>query len=166
VPTDPPKTRSVFPTNKKVRIMILSVCAKLKDIYDQGRNFQWVKPCRCPICGSVRVWGHGFVATYFDGYNEPLYLRRYRCPDCARVFLMKPRGYFNRFHAAIDTICNCLTHRLLNGVWNDLLGKSRQRHWLLALKKKAMAWFGTGKDLLAAFGELMAMGVIPVSRGK
>jgi hypothetical protein len=80
--------------------------------------------------------------------------------------MMKPKGYFNRFHARTDVICACLEHRLETGKWNLFMGKSRQRHWLLALKQKAMAWFGVGKDLMTAFCELMAMGIIPVSRGK
>ncbi len=151
---------------QKVRTMILGVCAKLKDIYEQGRNFKWEKPDRCAQCGSARIWGHGFATAYFDGYSDWLYLRRYRCPDCSCVFLMKPEGYFSRFHVPIEIIYVCLKHRLRSGRWNPFIGKSRQRHWLLTLKKKTMAWFGTGKDLLAAFKALVSMGIIPVSRGK
>ena len=146
--------------------MILSVCAKLKDIYEQGRNFKWKKPVKCKQCGSTRIWGHGFVTAYFDGYSDYFYLRRYRCPDCCCIFTMKPEGYFNRFHIPIAIIYNCLKKRLTSGRWNSFIGKSRQRHWLLALKKKAIAWFGTDKELLAAFTSLTAMGFIPVSRGK
>ena len=98
MPTDPPKTRSVKPTNKKTGDVILSVYAKLKDIYEQGRNFKWKKPVKCKQYGSTRIWGHGFVTAYFDGYSDYFYLRRYRCPDCCCIFTMKPEGYFNRFH--------------------------------------------------------------------
>lgn len=145
--------------------MILLVCAKLKDIFEQGRNFKWEKPGRCPRCESIRVWGHGFVPAYFDGFDECLFLRRFRCPDCACVIRMKPEGYFNRFHATIDTIRSCLHHRLSHGRWNPFIGKSRQRHWLMALKRKTLAYFGLGKDLIKAFDRLMEMGKIPVSRG-
>ena len=164
--TDPPKTRSVVPTTQKVERMILSVCPKLKDIHKQGRNFCWEKPDKCEQCGSARVWGHGFVTAYFDGYSDCIYLRRYRCPDCSCVFLMKPEGYFNRFHASIDVIYTCLKNRLTIGRWPPFVGKSRQRHWLNALKKRAIAWFGMGKDLMTAFKAFVTMGIIPVSRGK
>jgi len=147
-------------------MMILSVCAKLKDIYEQGRNFNWDKPDRCPQCGCMRVWGHGFVSAYFDGFMECFHLRRFRCPDCGCVMRIKPEGYFKRFHVPIEVIYDCLSRRLETGRWDDLFGKSRQRHWLSGLKKKAMAWFGTGKGLLAAFRELTGMGIIAVSRGK
>ena len=76
--------------------MILSVCVKLKEIDEQGRNFHWPKPCGCPKCRSARLWGHGFVLAYFDGFSFGLWLRRYRCPDCNCIIRMKPEGYFPR----------------------------------------------------------------------
>jgi hypothetical protein len=144
--------------------MILSVVAKLKDIYEQGQNFDWVKPDRCPRCGSVRLWGHGFVEAYFDGFDTQFYLRRYRCPDCACVVRMRPKGFFSRFHASVEVIRSCLVQRLSLGRWNPSIRKSRQRHWLLALKQKALACFGFVEDLMDAFDKLIKMGKIPISR--
>ena len=77
---------------------------------------------------------------------------------------MKPEGYFNRFQVPILTICDCLKQRLSSGRWNSKLSTSRQRHWLAALKRKTLACFGIGTDLLAAFSLLMDMGRTPVSR--
>ena len=145
--------------------MIVLVCAKLKDIYTRGCNFNWVRPKRCPRCGCGKVWGHGYVRAYFDGFAESLFLRRFRCPDCTCVIRMKPEGYFNRFHVCTDTIRSCLSHRLLAGKWCPGIRKSRQRHWLLALKRNAMAFCGFCRDLLGAFDRLMEMSKIPVSRG-
>lgn len=159
-----PHKRSVFSDQNKDVKMILLVCAKLKDIYTQGRNFNWIKPDKCPRCGSVRVWGHGYVTAYFDDFLECLFLRRFRCPDCACVIRMKPKGYFRRFHASIHTIRSCLSHRLSHGRWPVSIGKSRYRHWLAALKRNVMAFFGMDHDLLSAFDHLVAMGKAPVSR--
>lgn len=146
--------------------MVLPVLVFLNEIYHQGRNFCWPKPTQCPRCGSVRVWGHGFVTAYFDGFDECLFLRRYRCPDCKCVIRMRPRGYSNRFHASNHTIRSCLFHRLSHGRWpHQGPSKSRQRHWLSALKRKAMAFFGFGCSLIDAFDRLLHMGHIPVSRG-
>ena len=145
--------------------MILPVSVFLNEINRCGRNYNWKKPSCCPRCHSVRVWGHGFVAAYFDGYDECLFLRRYRCPDCKCVIRMKPQGYFRRFRTPIDTIRSCIFHRLLNGSWPVGHCGSRQRHWLSALKRKAVAFFGCDSDLLIAFDTLCALGHIPVSRG-
>ncbi|WP_155325289.1 hypothetical protein [Desulfosarcina ovata] len=77
---------------------------------------------------------------------------------------MKPEGYFRRFQAPIHTILDCLHQRVSSGRWNPELPKSRQRHWLAALKRKALAYFGIGINWLDAFSRLVNMGRIPVSR--
>ena len=163
-PEHPPKKRGAKNALQKESLMILFVRAKLKDIYEQGRNFNWPKPDRCPRCGSMRLWGHGFVLAYFDKIAHGVYLRRYRCPDCNCITRMKVKGYFDRFHTTIHTIRSCLMHRLIYGRWLTMLSTSRQRHWLAALKRKTMALFDTSMDLMAAFDRLTTMGIIPVSR--
>ena len=144
--------------------MIISVRANLNEIFDQGRKFKWIKPCKCPRCGSVRLWGHGFVLAYFDGFAQGLLLRRFRCPDCRCLIRMKPEGYFSRFRAGIAKIRDSLSLRLLSGNWLKDLSGSRQRHWLKALKRKTAAFFGSGTALIEAFDRLMKKGQIPVSR--
>jgi len=144
--------------------MIISVCANLNEIFDQGRNFKWIKPCKCPRCGSVRLWGHGFVLAYFDGFSQGLLLRRFRCADCNCIIRMKPGGYFPRFRAGIAKIRTCLCLRLLTGNWCKDLSRSRQRHWLAALKRRSIAFFSVREQLTDAFDRLMRMNQIPVSR--
>ena len=73
-------------TDPRQNFMILSVCAKLNEIHEQGCKFNWTKPDRCPRCNSARLWGHGYVPAYFDGFAEGLLLRRFRCPDCGCIF--------------------------------------------------------------------------------
>ena len=151
-------------TTQKEARMILLVCVKLNEIYQQGRKFKWIKPEICPRCGSFKIWGHGFVPAYFDGFAQEILLRRYRCPDCHCVIRMKPKGYFRRFHATIRMIESCLDDRLSTGRWNGAISASRQRHWLSALKRKTMAYLGWCRDLMYAFHRLIARGLIPVSR--
>lgn len=163
--TGAPQRKAVVKfTTQTVITMILPVCAKLNDIYQQGRKFNWVKPEICPRCGSVKIWGHGFVLAYFDGFAHGILLRRYRCPDCHCVIRMKPKGYFRRFHATIRTIESSLSLRLSTGRWNAEISPSRQRHWLSALKRKAMAYFGWCRNLMGTFYRLTKKGLVPVSR--
>jgi hypothetical protein len=111
------------------------------------------------------VWGHGFVLAYFDGVATGIYLRRYRCPECCCVIRLRPRGYFSRFQASIETIRSSLCRRLAYGRYPPGLSRSRQRHWLKALVKNTVAYLGHGfkNRLLAAFDRLMSMGKVPVS---
>ncbi len=84
--------------------MILSVTANLKEIEEKGRNYHWVRPKVCLRCKGSRLWGHGFVKSWFDGYVCTLLLRRYRCPLCGCVIKLKPKGYFKRFQAKTESI--------------------------------------------------------------
>ena len=70
--------------------MILNVVVCLKEIVEQGRDFPWSRPKRCPKCNGDRVWGHGFVSAIFDGFAQQALLRRFRCPDCRCVAIREP----------------------------------------------------------------------------
>ena len=53
--------------------MVIFFPVILKQLFHLGRFFPWPKPERCPRCGSHRLWGHGFVAAYFDGFDQGAY---------------------------------------------------------------------------------------------
>jgi hypothetical protein len=54
------------PTHPRNKVLILFVEVCVKRLVELGRQYRWERPERCPKCGGVRVWGHGFVAAYFD----------------------------------------------------------------------------------------------------
>ena len=146
--------------------MILPVVANLKEIEEKGRHYQWTRPERCLRCGVSHLWGHGFVESWFDGCNRALLLRRYRCPVCGCVIKLKPKGYFRRFQATIESIRFHLAGRLKRGKWPGGCSRARCRHWLRALKRQTMAHLGIEwvRHLLQAFDRLIEMGKVPVSR--
>ena len=146
--------------------MILSLCVSIKKIVECGRDFAWPKPESCPQCHGDRVWGHGFVGTLFDGFLEQVLMKRWRCPDCRCVMKARPDGYFNRFQAPVGKIRSSIAYRLRTGRWPPGSSRSRQGHWLRALRRNVKArlkdqWTG---GLMAGFAELMDRGIIPVSR--
>jgi len=145
--------------------MINYVSAKLNEILEKGRDYSWEKPSHCPRCNMFRLWGHGFVTKFYDNFAQALFLRRYRCPDCGCVILMKPYGYFRRFQAPIETIRHCISERIKTGRWPPGLAGPRQRHWLRALKRKALAYRGVNAGpLLDVFDALLKKRIIAVSR--
>lgn len=148
------------------RAMVISLAVRLKELFELGREYPWTKPDGCPKCGSYRLWGHGFVSAYFDGYHQPVWLKRYRCPDCGCVIRLRPKGYFRRFQASIAVIRASIESRACRGTWIRGIGRSRQRHWFQALLRRIEAYL-TGmwdRGLPAAFDHLCQMGQIPVSR--
>jgi hypothetical protein len=146
--------------------MINSVTVKLKDIFKKGKNYCWPRPELCLRCHGSQLWGHGYVASYFDGYDQPLYLKRYRCPGCGCVIKMKPAGYLKRFQAPTETIRSSIHCRLKKGCWLPGLSRSRQNHWFKAMLRNVKAYFGDSGDgqVFNAFDLLMARGQNPVSR--
>ncbi len=148
--------------------MVMEVSCDVKEIKekDEGRSYEWPRPDRCPRCSGVRIWGHGFVWAFFECFLKGLYLKRYRCPCCGCVMRMKPRGYFQGFSVPVETIRASVVSRVNGGAWLKNLGCNRQGHWIRALIRQVMAHLGLEwrNRLLEGFDDLVAKGIIPVSR--
>ena len=117
-------------------MMVLFIPVILKTLFDQGRKYAWPRPSDCPHCGSATVWGHGFAEALFDGYNRPLLLKLYRCPDCGCVIRLRPEGYFKRFQAPVEIIRASILCKSVCNRWLAGIDRCRQCHWFNALKKK------------------------------
>ena len=146
--------------------MIFYIHIKLKELLEKGRDYPWPKPKVCLRCRDSKLWGHGYVDSYFDGFSDALLLRRYCCPRCSCILKLRPCGYLSRFQASIESIRSSISHRIKAGRWSRGLSRSRQGHWLRALKRKVEAYLGkTWKGgLIEAFDHLLSQGHNPVSR--
>lgn len=146
--------------------MIILFPAMLNKIYRLGRGYPWPRPKACPGCNECRVWGHGFVPAYFDGYCHALCLKRYRCPNCKCVICLRPKGYFKRFQASIATIRSSIVSKVDFGKWIAGPSRSRQQHWFKSLVKRIKAHLtdAWGQGVLAGFDYFVRSGRIPVSR--
>lgn len=148
-------------------LMIYFVSVVLKDIFEQGKNYPWVKPESCPECGHYTIWGHGFTPRYFRGFPRCLYLKCYRCPGCRRVITLRPDTHFSRIGSSRETIRSHLQQRQDKGRWpRSMLSRSLLGYWLSNLTRQVAAHLGCGwKDgLSAAFDRLVTLGKTPVSR--
>jgi hypothetical protein len=162
----PPDTCTGFGALQKDILMIFSVLVSIKEIVAKGRDFPWPRPQACPRCAGRRVWRHGFVSAFFDGFSQQVPLRRYRCPECRCVMRARPSGYFERVQASIETVRSSIAFRLEYGRWPAGASRSRQGHWLRHLGRRVCARFGQGwsKRLMEGFDELMLRNENPVCR--
>ena len=146
--------------------MVIFFSVILKDLLLQGRHYPFPRPSGCPRCNGFRLWGHGFVSAYFDGYNQPFCLRRYRCPDCRCVLRLRPEGYFKRFQASVETIRSSIGVKSTTNRWLSGISRSRQRHWYrsLLIRIKAYLTDTWGYGVVAGFDSLLRVGQSPVSR--
>ena len=146
--------------------MIILYAVKLKELFEKERDYPWQKPEACPRCNSWTVWGHGYAEAIFDGYQRPLLLKLYRCPDCGCVIRLRPKGYFKRFQAPVETIRSSLSCKSTRNRWLPGISRTRQGHWLRSLKKRIKAYLTETwvKGAVAGFDYLLQLGQIPVSR--
>jgi hypothetical protein len=146
--------------------MIICFQVDFKRLFDLGRDYPWPKPTSCLRCEGCRLWGHGFVLAFFDGYNQGVEIKRCRCPDCGCVLRFRPLGYFKRFQARIKAIRLSIAVKTQTGKWEVGIGRTRQGHWFRALIRKIKAHLTDlwDKGILAAFDHLVEEGLIPVSR--
>jgi hypothetical protein len=102
----------------------------------------------------------------FTGFSQPLEMRRYRCPLCGCVIRLRPEGYFPRIQTDAASIRRILNCRIGTGSWPAGTITNGCRHWLCALKRKAVVILGIGWSgrSIAAFGRLCEMGRVPVRR--
>ena len=146
--------------------MVIFFSIGLKKFFKMGRNYPWPKPKICPNCDSYRLWGHGYVSAYFDGYDQPFTLKRYRCPDCGCVIRLRPKGYFGRFQASIASIRSSIESKADWNKWMGGIRRTRQRHWFRSLCRKIKAHLtdAWSQGVVAGFDRLCRIGQIPVSR--
>ena len=137
----------------------------LNDLFKSGRDYQWPRPSECDRCSGCRLWGHGYVRVCFDGFNEPLFLKRYLCPDCGCVICLRPEGYLKRFQAPVEVIRSSIQSKVETGKWLAELCRNRQRHWYKSLLKNIKAYLtDTWQGVLAGFDRLLQSSGNPVTR--
>lgn len=146
--------------------MILFIPIILKELSIKGRGFPWPRMERCPRCGADTLWGHGYVMALFDGFDRPLLLKRYRCPNCRCVMRVRPLGYLARFQSPIVVIRKSMATKEEKGRWLSGLSRTRQGHWWRALKRRMAAFLGNTFQgtMVDGFNCLQALGQAPVCR--
>lgn len=150
-------------------ILSLFFMLSIKEIFERGRDYPFPRPPNClkDGCRSGRIWGHGYVEAYFEGYETALVLKRYICAECGSVYTIRPLGYWPRHHVPIRIIFQRLCHRVRYGVWGrSYFSRQRQGHWLRALQGNLKVYLGTSftGSVVEGFFELLHKDKIPIIR--
>jgi len=103
-------------------LLVLYFRVDVKRLVEAGRDFPWPRPARCPSCRGSRLWGHGYAGRYFQDEVRPVWLKRYRCPDCQAVHILRPASYRARFRYSIRTILRSLGRKIRQGRWLPVAG--------------------------------------------
>ena len=108
-------------------LLILHVRVDVKRLREDGKQYPWPRPRRCPRCGG-RLWGHGYVPRYFED-AQPFWMKRWRCPECGAVHTARPRRFWPRFRYGIGTILKTLRTKIRNDRWQPFSHQVQLYWW-------------------------------------
>lgn len=131
-----------------------------KILNEKGKQYGWPALRRCPDCGGHRLWGHGYVGRYVDGWAEQLWMKRYRCPDCGAVHTARPDTHWRGFWAPHRLILICLVRKLKNDRWLKQLSRQRQQYWWRGFRQQLMLSEGSHAPSLYRLKELVSRSII------
>lgn len=128
-----------------------------------GKKYPWPWPERCLACKSSRVWGHGYVRRYFEGFAPPLWVKRLRCPDCRTVYALRPDLFYRGFRYRVLTILSSLSSRITDLRWLLSVPRQNQQYWFKGLCIQAQRLRNNLHPDMDAVKEIVSSGFIPAS---
>lgn len=154
----------VFPGHPpQSKVLVLYFRVDVKRLAKKGKFFAWPRPGHCPGCRGRRLWVHGYVPRYFEGWVQPIWVIKYRCVDCGAVHTLRPSAFWARFRHSIRTVLRALRHRILHGRWLKGLSRQLQQYWFRGFRfqsSRVRNRAGPGLDVL---GDLLRRDLVPVS---
>lgn len=144
-------------------LLILHFAVDVKRIVEEGKDYSWPRPEQCPACQSRRLWGHGYVRRYFEGWSEGIWIKRYRCPECRAVHTLRPEGFYKGFYYRTWTILLSLLNRIIHGDWVRGLSRQVQQYWWRGLRKQASRFHNVKVPDRVTLRQILAEGIIPVT---
>ncbi len=143
--------------------MVLHVAVDVKRLFELGKKYPWPRPERCLVCKSSRLWGHGYVQRYFEGFTLPLWVHRLRCNDCHTVYTLRPDRFYRRFRYPVPTIILSLMTKIGRGFWLSFVPRQNQQYWLQGLAAQNLRFGGQPVPNLYLVKKMIASGLIPAT---
>jgi hypothetical protein len=148
----------VIPTTLPgIAALILYLSVNLHEVSRAGKGFSWARPFGCPRCNGARLWGHGYVERYFEELDGPVWMKRWRCPECGAIHTARPLEYWRGFWASSSTILASLWTRVEKHRWLESLSRQRQEYWWRGLEiSRVVAAMAEGLEELLDAGTIIA----------
>jgi hypothetical protein len=143
--------------------VVLHVAVDVKRLLELGKKYPWPRPGRCLSCKSRRIWGHGYVRRYFEGFPHPLWVRRLRCPECGTVYTLRPDLFYRGFQYSFMTILFSLMMKITNHRWLSCIPRQTQQYWYRGLRLQTFRFRNVSSPDMDTVKEIITRGFIPVS---
>jgi hypothetical protein len=103
------------------------------------------------------------VQRYFEGYTQPLWVKRFRCPDCHIVYTLRPDLFYPGFRYSLWTILSSLMTRIVHHRFMSCLPRQNQQYWYKGLLLQAQRLRNIPCPDMHTVKEIIFRGLIPVS---
>jgi len=140
--------------------MIFYLGVSVKEIFEEGKDYGWPRPERCPKCGSGRLWGHGYAERYFEGFETAVWMKRWRCPDCGGVHTARPKTFWRRFRHSLRRVVESLKEKLCFGRWVRQRGRQIQQYWWRGFGRQCGRQGPMGRRGLEELEKILRNGII------
>ena len=147
--------------SQKGFLLILHFAVDVKRLVREGKEYPWERPRRCPSCGGLRLWGHGYVLRYFEDLAFGLWMKRYRCPDCRSVHTCRLDGFYRGFRYSVSSILHSLHSRIVEGRWLRSNSRQCQQYWWRGFRLQASRLRNVINPGLSCLAALIRSGHIP-----
>ncbi len=143
--------------------VVLHVSVDVKRLFELGRQYPWPRPKQCLSCKSPRIWGHGYVQRYFEGFVQPLWIKRLRCPDCHTVYALRPDVFVKGFQYSLWTILCSLIARILFHRFIPCVPRQNQQYWYKGLRFQASRIHNVPSPDMNTVKGIISRDIIPAS---
>ena len=127
--------KSLWETLSTSTFLVLHFPADVKQLSEAGKAYAWPKPSRCPRCGSARLWGHGYVDRYFEGFCVALWLKRLRCPECGAVHTLRPAAVLRGLRYPAAVVVSALREKIAGKTWLPSVSRQAQQYRHRSLRR-------------------------------
>jgi len=76
------------------------------------------------------------VLRYFDGFEQAVWMKRYRCAECGAVHTARPHTHWRGFWASWKIILVSLLSKLKRERWLKGPSRQRQQYWWKGFEKQ------------------------------
>ena len=152
---------NLIPQGEQYLLLICRI--DLEIIQEAGKGFRWKKPERCPSCRGTRLWGHGYVLRYFFGFTRGLWMKRWRCPECASVHTVRPEPFSPGVHYPRSVQLDSLEAKLTGKPFLNTISRQVQQHWHKIFRVLCARW-ENWPDARTFFDTVVVTGQLAVTK--
>jgi hypothetical protein len=135
----------------------------LQALSEQGKDYSWHKPKRCPKCGGRRLWWHGYTLRSFHGYANKVWIKKCICADCKSVHTMRPHTHWQGFQYSKSIILGCMVGKIKMNRWQDAIRRQNQQYWFKGLILQSVRYANTNFPTTEVLKLVILTAIIPVS---